>query len=72
MSAERTDIITWADARGFWHARVPEGQSAAHLARHAIREELESRQTSPPGPLLLVRVLDAPTVPNTVVYAEKE
>lgn len=62
-------VHTWADAFGVWHARVSRGQDAAHIARRAIKDELELREAAPLGPLYMHRVSDLDNA-DTVVYRE--
>lgn len=40
-----SDIRTWADGFGNWHARVPVGSKARRRAREAIRAEIALRST---------------------------
>lgn len=66
-------VHTWANGYGIWHARVPEGPSAAHIARHAIRAELKARGDVGAG--YVIRLVKADpaicdAIPGTVVYRE--
>lgn len=41
MATENVNV--WADGFGVWHASVPKGPSAAHIARKLIKDELQAR-----------------------------
>ena len=40
-----SDITTWADGYGLWHAKVPTGYDQGKVARRAILAELRQRGT---------------------------
>lgn len=58
---------TWADGFGLWHAVVPAGPSAAHMARRVIRTELEARGEIRAGYVIRLKRDDAGSLPTCAV-----
>jgi hypothetical protein len=40
-----SDVTTWADGYGIWHAQVPTGYDQGKVARRAILDQLRQRGT---------------------------
>lgn len=62
-------VEPWANGFGVWHVRVPEGPSAAHIARKAIKDAINARQGEQITWLFLKRCPDL-DLPGSVVYRE--
>lgn len=58
---------TWADGFGIWHAIVPAGPSAAHVARRLIRSELEERGEIGAGYVIRLTRDSASSLPSCAV-----
>ena len=66
-----SDITTWADGYGVWHARVPNGPDAHKAAKRAILRELRQREKLTPAYSVAVRCIEADPYADTVTYVEE-
>lgn len=64
-----SDIHTWADGYGLWHASVPMTPDAAKVAKRAIVAELRQRDAHVSAARVKIR-LEHHTLHGTVHYVE--
>lgn len=53
-----SDIHTWADGYGLWHASVPDVPNAARTAKRAIMRKLRERESNVSARRVRLRQVD--------------